>query len=80
MLVHSFTEFAPKSPFLCVNRSPIRYGFRVGPQAILYSVSMGRPAPIPNKVCDWLGKQYKAGDITMLLFLKIIGSAGYRDQ
>ena len=45
----------------------------------VYSVSMGRPAAIPNKVCDWLGKQYKGGDI-MLLFLKIIGSAGYRDQ
>ena len=26
--LRSVTESAPKSPFLCVNRSPIRYGFR----------------------------------------------------
>ena len=31
--VRSVKEFAPKSPFLCVNRSPIRYGFRVGAKA-----------------------------------------------
>ena len=28
-----------KSQFLCVNRNPIRYGSRVGPNAIRYSVS-----------------------------------------
>ena len=26
----SLTKIAPKSPFLCENRDPIRYGFRVG--------------------------------------------------
>ena len=28
------TEIAPKSPFLCVNRSPIQYGFPAGAKAI----------------------------------------------
>ena len=36
-----------------------------------------RPAPIPNKVWDWLNGD---GDKTMPLSLKTIGSAGYRDQ
>ena len=44
-------------PSLWVNGGPIRYGFRVGARAILYRVSMGLSAPIPKKVCDWLGKQ-----------------------
>ena len=30
------TEIAPKSPFLCVNRSPIWYGFRASTKAIRY--------------------------------------------
>ena len=38
--IRSFTEIAPKSPFLCVNRSPIRYGFRTDAKAILYSVNI----------------------------------------
>ena len=38
--LHSVTEIAPKSRFLCVNRSPIRYGFRAGAKAIQYSVSI----------------------------------------
>ena len=33
------TEIALKSPFLCVNKSPIRYGFRAGAKAIRYSVN-----------------------------------------
>ena len=28
------TKIAPSSPFLCVNRNPIRYGFRAGAKAI----------------------------------------------
>ena len=28
------TETAPKSPFVCVNRDPIGYGFRAGGRAI----------------------------------------------
>ena len=36
-------------------------------------VCTGRPAPIPNKDCDWLEKQYP-------LSLKTIGSAGYMHQ
>ena len=41
-----------------------------------------RPAPIRNKVCDWLGKKNnRDGHITMPLSLKtIIDSTGYRDQ
>ena len=30
----SVTEIAPKSPLLCVNRSPIWYGFRAGKRDI----------------------------------------------
>ena len=38
--LRSVTEIAPKSPFLCVNRSPIQYGFRAGAKAIRYSVNI----------------------------------------
>ena len=34
----SVTEIAPKTPFLCVNRSSIRYVFHAGPRAIQYKV------------------------------------------
>ena len=44
--------------------------FSNGPS--LTQINRGRPAPVPYKVCDWLGKQP--------LSLKTIGSAGYRDQ
>ena len=40
--LRSVTEIAPKSPFLCVNRSPIRYGFCAGAKAIRYSVNTFR--------------------------------------
>ena len=32
------TETAPKSPFLCANRSPVRYGFCAGANSVRYSV------------------------------------------
>ena len=38
--LRSVTEFAPKSPFLRVNRSPIWYNFRTGAKGIRYSVNM----------------------------------------
>ena len=38
--LHSVTNIAPKSCFLCVNQSPIRYGFRAGAKAICYSVNI----------------------------------------
>ena len=31
-------EIAPKSPLLCVNRNPLRCGFRTGAKAIRYGV------------------------------------------
>ena len=34
------TENALKSPFLCVNRSPIAYGFSAGAKAIRYTVNI----------------------------------------
>ena len=37
--LRSVTENLQKSPFLCVNRSPIRFGFRFGVKAIRYSVN-----------------------------------------
>ena len=36
----SLIEFAPKSPLLCVNRSPIRYGSLSGTKALRYSVNI----------------------------------------
>ena len=35
------TEITPPQPFLCLNRSPIRYGFRAGAKAIRYSLNIG---------------------------------------
>ena len=35
--LRAVTEIAPKSAFLCVNRCPLRYGFRAGAKAIRYS-------------------------------------------
>ena len=36
--LHSVREIAPKSPFLCAKKSPIRYDFRAGAKALQYSV------------------------------------------
>ena len=36
----SVTEIAPKSRFLCLNRSPIQYDFRAGAKDIQYSVNI----------------------------------------
>ena len=36
----SVTEMAPKSPSLCVNRTPIRCGFHAGAKATRYSVDI----------------------------------------
>ena len=36
----SVTEIALKSPFLCVNRNPIWYGFRAGTSAIWYIANL----------------------------------------
>ena len=38
--LRSVTEIAPKSPFLCVNRSPIRYDLRGGATATPYGVNI----------------------------------------
>ena len=35
----TLTEIAPKSPFFCVNRNPIRCGFRADSKAIRYSMN-----------------------------------------
>ena len=37
--LRSVTEIAPKSPFLFVNRSPIRHDFRADAKGIRYSVN-----------------------------------------
>ena len=34
------TEITPPQPFFCANRSPIRYGFRGGAQAIRYTANI----------------------------------------
>ena len=36
----SVTEMAPRSPFLCANRSPIQYDFRAGAKVIPYCVNI----------------------------------------
>jgi len=40
MQLRSITEIMLKSPFLCVNRSPIHYSFRAGAKAIWYGVDI----------------------------------------
>ena len=37
--LRSVREIAPPQPFLCVNRSPIRYDFHGGAKVIRYSVT-----------------------------------------
>ena len=37
--IRSVTEIAPKSPFSCVNRIPVRYGFRTDAKAIRHSMN-----------------------------------------
>ena len=44
----SVTEIAPKSLFLCVNRSPLQYGFCAGVKALRYNVKI---------VLNWPQKQ-----------------------
>ena len=39
-LLSAVTEISPKSPFLCMYRSPMRYGFCGGAKAIQYAVNM----------------------------------------
>ena len=46
---HSVTEIAPKSPFLCVNRSLIRYGFRAGARTIRYTNSVNITLTVPHQ-------------------------------
>ena len=36
----SVSEITPPQPFFCVNRSPIRYDFRGGAQALRYTVNI----------------------------------------
>ena len=38
--LRTVTEMAPKSPFLCVNRSPLRYGFHAGAKTIRYRANI----------------------------------------
>ena len=38
--LRSVTEIASKSRFLCVNRSPIEYGFRAGAKAVRYTMNV----------------------------------------
>ena len=45
--LRSVTEIAPKSPSLCVNRSPIQYGFCAGAKAFRYSVNTFRICESP---------------------------------
>ena len=37
--MRSVSKIAPKSPFLRVNKSPIRYSFKAGAKAIRYNVN-----------------------------------------
>ena len=41
----SGAETAPKSPFLCVSKSLIRYGFRAGARAIRYCENIALVSP-----------------------------------
>ena len=45
----SVTENAPKSPFFCVNRDPIGYGFRAGERAIRSGLKKRKKSSSNNK-------------------------------
>ena len=38
--LRSVTKIEPTTPFLCVNRSTVRYGFRAGANDIRYGVNI----------------------------------------
>ena len=39
-LLSAVTEIAPPQPFLCMYRSPMRYGFCGGAKAVQYAVNI----------------------------------------
>ena len=61
----SITEIAPKKPFLCVNRNPIRYCFRAGPRTILccmqslsFQQRIGNFSRLPNTTFQFQSFSY----------------------
>ena len=54
------TEIALKSPLLCVNRSPIPYGFSAGAKAIRYSVNIAFKK----------GKSFPQGEIKLSVIMR----------
>ena len=59
------TEIAPKSPFLCLNRSSIRCGFRTGEGALWYGVN------IASNVLNWCRKYF---EVSITFFEKQVTS------
>ena len=72
------TEIAPKSPFLWVNRSPIRYDFRAGAKAIRYFVNMALKTRRKEgrRRTEWLenaSRITRTGNLLLFLTLAVLG-------
>ena len=63
------TEIPLKSPFLCVNRSPMAYGFSAGARAIRYTVN----------VAFKKGKSFPQGEIKLSVIMRCPFKAGVRE-
>ena len=57
VIVMIIVEIVPKSLFLCVNRSHIRYGFHAGAKDIRYCVNMAMFSEVAASLCYCLFKQ-----------------------
>lgn len=79
----SVTEIGLKLPFVCLHRSPIRYGFRKGARRTLYCVGMGlyrEAESLENKVVRYLRNEQEVFTIKnwyMHMYLSQKGNIKY---
>lgn len=79
----SVTEISLKLPFVCLHRSPIRYGFRKGARVTLYCVGMGlyrEAESLENKVVRYLRNEQEVFPIKnwyMHMYLSQKGNIKY---
>jgi len=75
----SVTEIGLKLPFVCLNRSPIRYSFRKGARVTLYCVDMclyTEAESLENKVVRYLRNEQEVFPIKTLIHAYVPLSKG----